>query len=716
MPPSVTHDIPLGTILRDTYEIAGVLGRGGMGTVFLANHLRLPGRQVAIKVLKKDAGLGRDVLVRFRREAEIASRLGHPNIIEVLDFDNLKDGSPFLVMECLRGQPLSRRLRKGPLTLEEVLSIARQMGSALQAAHRAGIVHRDLKPGNVFLSPTEVGGVLMEHVKLLDFGISKIIDSQSIHTQGGILLGTPQYMAPEQAQGKNQEVDPRTDIFSFGCMVYEMLARRLPFKDGPLPELIYRIVYDPPTPLDSLVSGVPEHVARAIYKAMEKRPEDRYPDVGAFILDLTGVALQSLPVVGTLPAMSVRPSQIETVGQRGQGKEVSVTSKAETVSYRRGLVEPGAEERSAKRPVVNLELHEVSTLSEDGRTPAEDVPPRPEEVPAVLRSPEPAEQGKATQLVRGNVGVAQGTPGFLAPRRARRRWVMAAAAVVVIGAVGLAVGPRLASAPAVPVASQTQGPGLEGVPVAPAAPQTGEGSAVAQAGTPEPRPGIPEPQPGTPEPRPGTALAQGPQGAPSDAPSASNPAEAKPSGTAQAQQPGTAQAQQPGTAQAQQSGTVQAQQSGTVQAQQSGTVQAQPPGTSQPQPPGTSQAQPPGTAVARRPGTSGTEPTSSGAPPQPTPPAGKTSGRKGAAASIPPEALADLVAGEKALSRGDTDEAVHLARRSQRVQVTGTSFSLLTRAHCQQKDLANALTTWERVPAWERTKVRSYCKQYDIAL
>lgn len=296
MSSSTTKDIPLGTVLRDTYEISGVLGRGGMGTVFLARHLRLPGRQVAIKVLRHDASLGKEVYLRFRREAEIASRLGHPNIVEVIDFDALEDGSPFLVMEHLRGVPLSRRLRKGaPLTLAEVYSIARQMGSALQAAHGAGVVHRDLKPGNVFLVPMEVAGMPVEHVKLLDFGISKIIDSKTVQTQDAILLGTPQYMAPEQATGKNKDVDPRTDIFSFGCMVYEMLARKLPFKDeGILPELIYRIVYDPPEPLAVLAPETPAHVVRAIEKALAKRPEERFADVSAFIAALTGAPLRTV--------------------------------------------------------------------------------------------------------------------------------------------------------------------------------------------------------------------------------------------------------------------------------------------------------------------------------------------------------------------------------------------------------------------------------------
>jgi serine/threonine-protein kinase len=308
---SPTNDIPLGTVLRDTYEISGVLGRGGMGTVFLARHLRLPGRHVAVKVLRHDASLGEEVYLRFRREAEIASRLGHPNIVEVIDFDTLADGSPFLVMEHLKGMPLSRRIRKGAqLTLPEVFSIARQMGSALQAAHGAGVVHRDLKPGNVFLVPTELGGMSVEHVKLLDFGISKIIDSKTVQTQDAILLGTPQYMAPEQATGKNREVDPRTDIFSFGCMVYEMLARKLPFKDGGiLPELIYRIVYDPPEPLLDVAPQTPVHVVRAIEQALAKRPEDRFPDVSAFIAALTGTPLRTATPSPDAPApVVVRPA------------------------------------------------------------------------------------------------------------------------------------------------------------------------------------------------------------------------------------------------------------------------------------------------------------------------------------------------------------------------------------------------------------------------
>ncbi|WP_211194038.1 serine/threonine-protein kinase [Pyxidicoccus fallax] len=618
---TTSKDLPLGTVLRETYEIAGVLGRGGMGTVFLANHLRLPGKQVAIKVLRNDGGLGPEVYVRFRREAEIASRLGHPNIVEVLDFNTLEDGSPFLVMECLRGQPLSRRLRRGTLTLEEVFNVSRQMGSALQAAHRAGIVHRDLKPGNVFLSPTEVGGVVMEHVKLLDFGISKIIDSQSVHTQGGILLGTPQYMAPEQAQGKNQEVDPRTDIFSFGCMVYEMLARRLPFKDGPLPELIYRIVYDPPEPLTSLVSGVPENVVAAIYRALEKRPENRYPDVGSFVEDLTGSPLQSLSAEDVpVPALAVRPSQVETLGMKKRpASDESPASQRPTVDGRRPASQSPA--ASSKRPVVNVPLHEVSTMTV-GAPLGESAPPSPVASDAPVAGP-------STQSLRPDVGVAQGPAPFLAKGRSRKRWLAAAAALLVVGAVGTAVGLLpVGSAPA-PVAREQGG----------AAPR----DAVPPRAAPSQPTAVPAqlPDTGVEAPRPaedGTALAQSPTD-----------------------------------------------------------------GGTEPRPPVDEDADSPGVVSMPSEAKAARKPTPDARPPaQGTP--------------IAEAALQDLKEGEKALARGDAAEALHLARRSQRVQVTGSSFSLLVRAHCLQRDLSNARTVWERVPAWERTRVRRYCKQYDIAL
>ncbi|AKQ69197.1 serine/threonine protein kinase [Myxococcus hansupus] len=441
-----------------------------MGTVFLANHLRLRGRQVAIKVLRHDAGLGPEVYVRFRREAEIASKLGHPNIVEVLDFDSLEDGSPYMVMECLRGQPLSRRLRKGPMTLEEVFSCARQMGSALQAAHRAGIVHRDLKPGNVFLVPTEVGGVLMEHVKLLDFGISKVIDSQSVHTQGGILLGTPQYMAPEQATGKNGEVDPRTDIFAFGCLVYEMLARRLPFKDnGNLPELIYRIVYDPPEPLESLVPGLADHVIAAVEKALEKRPEDRFPEVGDFITAFTGRALQTMGEVPMLTplstpqlAVALAPeSKPETVDGRRPGRATNEGDDVQLPAVKPAFRE--SETVSLSVPVSVVSRHDAATIAEAMPLPEmEAPPPRPVVAPADV-VPAPIARSPVARKPDGASGAGSPPKDAAVARRQTPR--DAAVAAPGQGAVAQRSTPRDAA-----VAAQGQGAvARHGAPAQPAA-------------------------------------------------------------------------------------------------------------------------------------------------------------------------------------------------------------------------------------------------------
>jgi serine/threonine-protein kinase len=298
---SAATDIRIGTILRETYELTSVLGKGGMGSVFLARHLRLPGKQVAVKVLLHSEDLSEEQYARFRREAEIASQLGHPNIIEVLDFHSLEDGTPYLVMEYLRGESLAQRLRKGRLSMREAFGIARQMGSALQAAHRAGVVHRDLKPANVFLVPNDSEGTVMERVKLLDFGISKLVGSQTLQTQDDILMGTPRYMSPEQAMGRNKEIDARTDIFALGCIVYEMLCGDSPFAGATIAEVIYRVVHEQPESLATRVPDLPARAVSAVERALAKNPKDRYPDVATFIAELTGTALQTLAMLGSDP-------------------------------------------------------------------------------------------------------------------------------------------------------------------------------------------------------------------------------------------------------------------------------------------------------------------------------------------------------------------------------------------------------------------------------
>jgi len=282
--------VDVGSVIADTYTIEALLGRGGMGSVFLASHKRLAGKHVAIKILHTEIE-DVDVIARFKREAEIAAKLNHPNIVGVIDYNVAPDGMPYLVLDYLEGETLAQRIARGPMVLDHVLSILRQVGSALGAAHRAGIVHRDLKPQNIFLVPTEVDGREIEIAKVLDFGISKIRGSQTVKTQDSMLLGTPQYMAPEQATGQHDDIDERTDVFALGAIVYEMLSGRPAFEGDSLPVVVFKVVYEQPPPLAELAPSVPAAILAAVARAMAKPLDERFPTVGSFVEALTGQPL-----------------------------------------------------------------------------------------------------------------------------------------------------------------------------------------------------------------------------------------------------------------------------------------------------------------------------------------------------------------------------------------------------------------------------------------
>ncbi|ATB27912.1 serine/threonine protein kinase [Melittangium boletus] len=543
-------NIGIGSILRETYELVSVLGKGGMGKVYLARHLRLPGKQVAVKVLHTQEEITPDQYARFRREAEITSRLGHPNIVGVLDFYGQEDGAPCLVMEHLKGESLSQRIRRGRIPFPEVMFIARQIGSALHAAHQVGVIHRDLKPGNIFLVPTESGGVVTQQVKLLDFGISKIVTSQTLQTVDDVLMGTPQYMSPEQAMGQNSTVDARSDLFALGSIVYEMLSGISPFDDEVMMRILYRIVQEPLVPLAPRCPDVPESVCSVVEKALEKKPEDRYPSVAAFIEALTGSPLRTL---------------------------AEATAEFEVAS-------PAAPRTG---PSVPAPVPGPTVVGRNPRSAASSAPASVAPDVAVEPSPQ--------------ASVPQVAPPAGVPAKSRRPVVIAASLVALVGAV-VSVGLLRREPPPVEPA-----PALVAPPTVTARPPAPTVTAPPPTVTPPPeaaKPTVEEPSAATPE-------------------------------------------------------------------------------RKDPEP------------VAAR-------------------PVARPVSRPETEEKIPEDVRADLAAAERALASEQAEEALRLARRSQRKLVTGASYSVLTRAHCQRKDLTNARAQWGNVPSSEKAKVRQFCKLWEI--
>ncbi len=274
----------VGKILHDTYRIDGKLGAGGMGDVYRGSHLRF-GRKLAIKVLRSSVE-SEEAFARFRHEAEITGELGHPNIVQTLDFNQTDDGAPYIVMELLEGEDLATRLkREGRMDVDTALRIVEQIGAALSAAHARSIVHRDLKPQNVFLCQQEDGS---DFVKVLDFGISKVHGSRSVVTQSRAVIGTPKYMAPEQAQGWSGSADARADQFALATMLYEMLTGESPFEADSVPSVLYKVVHHEPPNVKGLAPALDEEVAAALMRGLAKEREDRYASVTAFVAALHG--------------------------------------------------------------------------------------------------------------------------------------------------------------------------------------------------------------------------------------------------------------------------------------------------------------------------------------------------------------------------------------------------------------------------------------------
>ena len=291
-------------LLGDRYRLVRMIGSGGMGTVWEAEDETL-GRPVAVKVLSESLAAGERAVRRFEREAQAAARLSGPYIAAVYDFGR-SEGRPYIVMELVRGETLGDRLaREGPLPPQEASRIATQVAEALEEAHRAGIVHRDVKPGNVMLTPAG-------DVKVMDFGIAAAAWAERV-TTSGLVLGTPSYLAPEQA--KSEKTTPASDVYALGAMLYEMVAGRPPFVAESPVALALAHIREDPRPLDQVADGVPASLASASMAALAKDPAERPPSAAAFasMLREPTVTLQSIAVSeDTIPLAPVAPGPEDT--------------------------------------------------------------------------------------------------------------------------------------------------------------------------------------------------------------------------------------------------------------------------------------------------------------------------------------------------------------------------------------------------------------------
>jgi eukaryotic-like serine/threonine-protein kinase len=264
----------VGELIAGRYELEKLVGSGGMSNVFRA-HDRLLERTVALKILHEQYTRDDDYVERFRREARAVARLAHPNIVTVIDRGE-QDGRQFIVFEYVDGQNLKELTRNGPLEVHEAIGLTLQVARALSFAHERGLVHRDVKPQNVLLN--EDG-----QAKVTDFGIARSLDVQGV-TQTGTVLGTSEYIAPEQARG--QKVDPKTDIYSLGAVLYELLVGEVPFSGDNFVAVAMRHVNEP---VPSVLEHRPDCPARldlAIQRAMAKDPDDRFESMDAFITEL----------------------------------------------------------------------------------------------------------------------------------------------------------------------------------------------------------------------------------------------------------------------------------------------------------------------------------------------------------------------------------------------------------------------------------------------
>jgi serine/threonine-protein kinase len=396
-----------GTLLEGKYRIERLLGAGGMGSVWVAEHTLLQ-RLVAIKILDTTSTTKDPSAVqRFLREAQTAARIRHDHIVDVLDVGRFDDGTPFLVMELLEGETLTSRIRgRQRLSQGEAADLVDQLLAGLGAAHDAGVIHRDIKPDNCFLA-RKAG---RDHVKLLDFGISKVAgDPREMRmTRTGVVMGTPYYMAPEQARGGKQ-LDQRCDLYAVGAILYECVTGRVPFEAENVNELLFKIVLENAPLPRALAPELEPAFESLILQAMAREPDARFQSAAAFREALG-------PFVAPRASGEVRMSDRPPSGPRGP-TPISVPTVQSDRSVFRTPVGAGGE-------IVNA-VGDTKPIESDPIPPT--LPAPPELVPR-------AEQ--ATPIVLPALAASSAVRPVSAPPQARNTALFAAAALAIVAVVG----------------------------------------------------------------------------------------------------------------------------------------------------------------------------------------------------------------------------------------------------------------------------------------
>jgi len=306
----------VGATLANSYRIDAIIADGGMGRVYEAHHTRLTGRALAVKILHRNLVSDVEVVSRFRREAEISDAVDHPNVVRIFDVNNTADGVPFIVQELLVGEDLGQRLeREGRLSIHDTVHILRQVCDVLAAVHARGVIHRDLKPNNLFL----VGDPLRPTVKLIDFGIARLRGPDDAKaTQTGVVMGTPAFMAPEQARG--ERVDTRADIYAVGAIAYCCATGRAPYDLADAAAALHAVLMvEPPRPR-AIAPDLPEDFEMVLQRAMARDREDRYPTLATLGEAFTSFAAAESSIVA--------PVSVSQLGGRSEGSLAVVARRA----------------------------------------------------------------------------------------------------------------------------------------------------------------------------------------------------------------------------------------------------------------------------------------------------------------------------------------------------------------------------------------------------